>query len=734
MKKRVVSLLLVGAMAMSLAACGGSSTSDYTADDTSATEEAEAETGSEEAGGMPDGYEETSAAVYDDALGAFYAAYEAAQDAETVSERYALMAQAEAYLLESGVTIPTSTQGGRYALSRVAPYSFSSVLWGSDNVRFHQALVTTELITAEDRATMKEQWAELKGTGTYEEWAKSFLAEQGYTLKDEFNYPYTEDPATYDILSSSLAVDAEALINTYDGLVEYDNENEIQPALAESWEVSDDGLTYTFHIREGVVWVDSQGREVADLTADDFVAGMQHMMDAMGGLEYLVEGIIVNASEYISGEVTDFAEVGVEATDDYTLVYTLEEPCSYFMTMLGYSVFAPMSRSYYVSQGGKFGVEYDASASDYTYGQDPDSIAYCGPYVISNATETNKIVFSANESYWNADAINVKTINWIYEDGSDATKTYNDVLSGVIDSASLTTSALELAKTETDDEGNVYYDVYVYTSDTDATTYQSFINLNRTAFANTNDTTTAVSSQTEEEAARTNAAVNNQNFRLAVDFAFDRGSYNAQAVGDDLKYQSLRNTIVPGNFVVLEEDVTISINGTDTTFAAGTYYGEIIQAQLDADGVPITAWDPEANDGVGSSDGYDGWYNPDNAMEYLQMAIEELAEEGITIDEDNPIYLDLPYPINVETYVNKANAYKQSVEEALGGLVIINLVECTDTNEWLYTGYYTTYGYEMNYDLCDLSGWMPDYGDPSTYLGCFLPDYAGYIPKGVGIY
>ncbi|MCD8333717.1 MAG: ABC transporter substrate-binding protein [Clostridiales bacterium] len=734
MKKRVVSLLLVGAMAMSLAACGGSSTSEYTADDTSATEEAEAETGSEEAGGMPDGYEETSAAVYDDALGAFYAAYEAAQDAETVSERYALMAQAEAYLLESGVTIPTSTQGGRYALSRVAPYSYSSVLWGSDNVRFHQALVTTELITAEDRATMKEQWAELKGTGTYEEWAKSFLAEQGYTLKDEFNYPYTEDPATYDILSSSLAVDAEALINTYDGLVEYDNENEIQPALAESWEVSDDGLTYTFHIREGVVWVDSQGREVADLTADDFVAGMQHMMDAMGGLEYLVEGIIVNASEYISGEVTDFAEVGVEATDDYTLVYTLEEPCSYFMTMLGYSVFAPMSRSYYVSQGGKFGVEYDASASDYTYGQDPDSIAYCGPYVISNATETNKIVFSANESYWNADAINVKTINWIYEDGSDATKTYNDVLSGVIDYASLTTSALELAKTETDDEGNVYYDVYVYTSDTDATTYQSFINLNRTAFANTNDTTTAVSSQTEEEAARTNAAVNNQNFRLAVDFAFDRGSYNAQAVGDDLKYQSLRNTIVPGNFVVLEEDVTISINGTDTTFATGTYYGEIIQAQLDADGVPITAWDPEANDGVGSSDGYDGWYNPDNAMEYLQTAIEELAEEGITIDEDNPIYLDLPYPINVETYVNKANAYKQSVEEALGGLVIINLVECTDTNEWLYTGYYTTYGYEMNYDLYDLSGWMPDYGDPSTYLGCFLPDYAGYMTKCFGIY
>ncbi|MCD8152367.1 MAG: ABC transporter substrate-binding protein [Clostridiales bacterium] len=734
MKKRVVSLLLVGAMAMSLAACGSSSTSDYTADDTSATEEAEAETGSEEAGGMPADYEETSAAVYDDALGAFYAVYEEAKAAETVSERYALMAKAEAYLLESGVTIPTTTQGGRYQLSRVAPYSCSTVLWGSDNVRYHQLLVTTDLINAEDYAEMKEQWAELKGTGTYEEWAKSYLEEKGYTLKDEYNYPYTEDPATYDILSSSLSVDAEALINTYDGLVEYDNENEIQPALAESWEVSDDGLTYIFHIREGVVWVDSQGREVADLTADDFVAGMQHMMDAQGGLEYLIEGLIVNASEYISGEVTDFAEVGVEAVDDYTLVYTLEEPCSYFMTMLGYSVFAPMSRSYYESQGGKFGVEYDASASDYTYGLNSDSIAYCGPYVITNATESNKIVFSANESYWNADNINVKTINWIFEDGTDATKSYYDVLSGTIDSASLNTSALELAKVESDDDGNVYYDYYAHVTDTDATTYQSFINLNRTAFANVNDTTTAVSSQTEEDAERTNAAVNNQNFRLAVDFAFDRASYNAQSNGEDLKYNSLRNTIVPGNFVTLEEDVTIDINGTETTFPAGTYYGEIVQAQIDADGIPITAWDPEANDGIGSSDGYDGWYNPDNAMEYLQMAIEELAEEGITVDEDNPIYLDLPYPIDTEVYVNRANAYKKSVEESLGGLVIVNLVECADTSEWLYTGYYTSYGYENNYDLFDLSGWTPDYGDPDTYLGCFQPDYAGYMTRCFGIY
>ena len=88
--------------------------------------------------------------------------------------------------------------------------------------------------------------------------------------------------------------------------MEYDNEGVHQPALAESYEVSEDGLTYTFHLRQGLEWVDSQGRKVADLTANDFVAGMQHMMDAQGGLEYLIEGVIKNASQYISGECYRF--------------------------------------------------------------------------------------------------------------------------------------------------------------------------------------------------------------------------------------------------------------------------------------------------------------------------------------------------------------------------------------------------------------------------------------------
>ncbi len=744
MKKKIVGMLFVLTMCASLIACGSStdntkdnqtSTATPTASASTDATATAAPTDDATTGDNTDGepaeelsYDETSAAIYAAVLGDFSDAYAMVDTAATVSERYAYSAIAEAKLMEAAVMLPTNTQGGRYAISRVAPYTVDFTYWGNDYDRYHQALVATEIISAADRTEMKEKWAELKGTGTYEAWAKDFLTNKGYTLKDTYTIAYTSDPVTWDALGTSRAADSEAIINTYDGLMEYDVEGTLQPALAESYEVSADGLTYTFHLRQGVKWVDSQGREVADVTADDFVAGMQHMMDAQGGLEYLIQGIIVNANEYIGGEVTDFAEVGVKATDDYTVEYTLEAPCTYFTTMLGYGVFAPMSRAYYTSQGGKFGQEFDSAAADYTYGKDSNSIAYCGPYLVSNATANNTIVFIANDTYWNADNINVKTLTWLFNDGSDTTKGYTDMKAGTIDGVALNSSTIEIARTDG------LFDDYAYVSATNAVSYMAFYNLNRAAFANVSDSTAVVSTQTEEDMERTNIAMNNVHFRRAISFAVDRGAYNAQGVGEDLKYNSLRNCYTPGTFVSLEEDTTVSINGTDVTYPAGTYYGEIMQAQIDADGVAIKVWDAAANDGVGSSDGFDGWYNVDNAVAELTTAVAELSAEGLTISADSPIVLDFPYPSNSETYTNRANAYKQSVEAALNGLVTINLVECVDYNQWYYAGYYTDYGYEANYDIYDLSGWGPDYGDPSTYLDTFLSDYAGYMIKCIGIY
>lgn len=677
---------------------------------------------------LPTGdYNAMSAAIYDAQLGAFNTLYQAAKEETNVSKRYALMAQAEAKLLEAAVLIPGTTNGGNYGLSRVAKRSASTVLWGNDSDRFHNVLVTTELITAEDQTHLKAMWNEVRGTGTYTQKAIDYLTEKGYTLKNTYNMGYASDPKTWDALATSRSADSEAIVNTYDGLVEYDNENEIKPALAESWEVSEDGLTYTFHIRQGAKWVDAQGREVADVKADDFVAGMQHMLDAGGGLEYLVENIIVNALEYNTGDVTDFAEVGVKATDDNTVVYTLCQPTSYFITMLGYNVFAPMSRTYFESKGGVFGKDDYKTAVDagtMKYGQTVNDIAYCGPYTVTNHTAENTIVFQANPTYWNKDNITIKTLTWKFNDGKDPTKAYEDTKAGTLDGCGLSSASLEACKAD----GN--FEKYCTVSDTDATSFVLFLNLNRNAYANFNDETKAVSTMTDDQKKRTDVAMLNVHFRRAIGMGLDIATYNGQVVGEELKLNSVRNSYTPGNFVALEEDVTIEINGESKTFAKGTYYGEIMQAQIDADGVKIKVWDAENQ----TSDGFAGWHNPANAYEELQQAITELKEFGVEISKDNPIVMDLPYYSGNDIYTNRAQTLKQSVEEALQGCVVVNLVSCADAQEWYYAGYYTESGKDANYTLYDVSGWGPDYGDPATYLDTMLGDGAGYMAKCLGIF
>ena len=670
-------------------------------------------------------YDELSRAVYDKVLGEFLTYYNDALDEESESMRYAKMAIAEAKLLGAGIFLPTTSQGGNYAMTKIAPYTNTPILFGNDTYRFHDRIVTNEPIKAADIAAMKAEWTKKVGTGTYEAWVKEYLAGKGYTIKDTATFYFDADPTYWDVLETSYAADSEILVQTYDGLIEYDMENQPKPALAESFTVSEDGLKYTFKLRQGVVWVDNQNRKVADLKADDFVAGMQHMMDAKGGLEYLVcAGCanIVNADEYVAGTVTDFAQVGVKALDDYTVEYTLTEPTSYFPTMLGYGVFAPMSRSYYESKGGKFGAEYDNTAETYLYGKGPDSIAYCGPYVITSFTSNNSIVLEANTSYWNKDGNNLKSFTYMYTDGTDHQKMYDDFFNGVVDTLGMTTQRVAIAK----EKGT--FDTYAYVSDTDATSYCGFLNLRRAIYANSTDATIGVSPKSDAEKVRAGAAMLNEHFRLAVVMGIDRGTYNAQSVGEDLKYNSLINTYVPGTYCNLAEEITVKIGDADKTYAAGTFYGQIVQDQLTADGVKLTVWKD------GASSGFDGWYSKENAAAEMAKAIEELKALGIEISAEKPIYLDFPVRADSEVSKNQKNVMKQSIEEATAGCIKVNLVEYATRDDYLAATYRFNVGSDANYDLNDGSGWGPDYGDPSTYLGTMLPDYAGYMTKSLGIF
>lgn len=670
---------------------------------------------------------EESDAIYKNSLSDFEAEYNKAMEAGSVSEKFADFAIAEAKMLEQAIMIPLTSKGGSYAISPVFPRTAPTTLYGLDADRNEKMLVADSLLLPADREEVRKKWNELKGTGKFREWVVGFAKDKGYKLKDTYTTLYADDPVTWDTLNTSRATDNEAICLTWDPLLKHDDENVLQPALAESMETSDDGLTVTFKIKKGLKWVDSQGREVAEVTADDWVAGLQHLLDAKAGLEYLLGASgadIVNVDQYVSGDVTDFSEVGVKAVDDYTLQYTLNKPCTFFDSMLSYSVFAPMCRSYYTSQGGKFGADFAADDADYKYGKDPDHIAYCGPYLVTNATEKNTIVFKANDSYWDKDNVTIKTITWMYDDGTDATRAYNLAKDGKIDGTGLSTSAIEAAKKDG------IFDKYAYVSDTDATSFMGFLNLNRKAFANFNDATKVVSTKTVGEANRTHVAMQNVNFRRAICNALDRGSYNAQRRGEDCKLNNIRNAYTPGNFVTLPEDVTVQINGTDTTFKAGTNYGEIVQAQIDADGYAVKVFDADSQ----TSDGFDGWYNPDLAKTEIETAVKELADQGLTIDKDHPIQIDYPCFTGSEVFANMGNVLKQSIEASTEGLIQINIIECADQDSWTYAAFYPEAGYQTNDDLSDVSGWGPDFGDPQTYLGTLLSNYSGYMTKAMGMY
>ena len=187
---------------------------------------------------------------------------------------------------------------------------------------------------------------------------------------------------------------------------------------------------------------------------------------------------------------------------------------------------------------------------------------------------------------------------------------------------------------------------------------------------------------------------------------------------------------MPGNFVTLEEDVTVDINGTPTDFPAGTFYGEIVQAQVTADGYPFKVWDEESH----SSDGFDGWYNVENAAAELQLAIEELAAMGYEVSAENPIVLDYPYSAYNEIASNQAYVLETCIESALGGMVDLALIECQDGTENLNTWFNTNSGSEYNYDLGGLGGIGADFGDPETYLDGLLPYGDGFAIQKMGIW
>lgn len=200
-------------------------------------------------------------------------------------------------------------------------------------------------------------------------------------------------------MDSAIAEDSVAfniLNNVNEGLFRLNQENVAEPALAEGEpEISEDGLTYTFKLRDAN-W--SNGTPV---TAQDFVFSWQRAIDPATGSPYgpyMMAGTIKNATAISEGKM-DKAELGVEATDEKTLVVTLERPVPYFMSLMAFGTFYPQNEAFVTEKG-------DAYASN------SDNLLSNGPFVLTNWDGTGlKWSMEKNAEYWDAETVQLEKIN-----------------------------------------------------------------------------------------------------------------------------------------------------------------------------------------------------------------------------------------------------------------------------------------------------------------------------------
>jgi len=658
--------------------------------------------------------------IYAEVLGPYEKLAAEAKKIKDDDARFVKYAEAEANLLNSGAFIPTTTQGGNYAITRVAPRTVPYAKWGNDDDRLKTMVVVdgTDFIKKETRAALLAAW-QLARAGGAEYNPKLILTAAGYTqFKNTYQTTYQTAPATLDILNTSEQSDTEVLVNCIDGLLEYDNLGILRGNLAIThasglpYELSEDGKTYTFTIRDDAKWFTANGDVYGDVTGDDFVASFQHMLDAQAGLEFLVDGVVKGASEYLSGE-GKFEDVGV-AADGKKFSITLIEPESFFPSRLTYSCFMPMNRAFFESKGGVFGIKEfaEASASEsYKYGNvaDNGNMIYNGAFLPSNIVEKSNITLARNANYFNNAKNNFNELKWVYDDGSQPDNLYTAACNGTYAGIGLGVASGLLAKAKAD--GN--FDKFGYVADTTTTTFLCGFNLNRGTF----ETGSVKTTQSGQEQIDAHNAMQNINFRKALQYGWDRATWNAISVGEELGALSIRNMYTDPNFLTLGKDVT----GADGhVFKQGQTYGDLVQYFTDKLGM-----------GIKVADSQEGWYNAAKAREFMAKAKEELEAAN---QWHGKVKLDVTYYGASKAQVANAEGYKKLIEGILGDFVEVCLNNAETTADFYACGYRAKNGESGNFDVFFGSGWGPDYGDPSTYLDTFLGGGAGYMTKIVGLF
>lgn len=469
---------------------------------------------------------------------------------------------------------------------------------------------------------------------------------------------YSSEVTTLNYLITSTTNEFAIAANLIDTLVEYDMYGRMQPSLAIAWENSEDGLTWTFTLRQDACWVNGKDEVVAPVTANDFVAAAKYILNAQNASSTadILYDVVEGAEAYYLGTATpeegaepapvmEWDTVGVKALDDYTLQYTLCKPVPYFLSMLTYVAFMPVYEPFLEEQGEAFGL---ATGND--------TLLYCGAYYLSEFKPQEIRVLSKNAQNWDADNVHIDAIVSKYNKEA-STVSAELYLRGEVDSASLSN---ELTADWLADEAKAAM-IHPVRYDTDYYSYFYTFNFDPQFDA-------------AYEPDNWKIAVNSENFRQSIIKAFNRVKAKTLLDSENPEMM-LYNTITPPYFC--------EVDGVDYVNIGA------LAALTDAD---VNSLDTEA------------------ALAYKEAAVNELTEAGATF----PVKILLLYNPNASSNNSdqEAQIVEQQLEDVLGTDYIDVVIEAGPSTSYLTARRTGMYGM-MN---CN---WGPDYADPETYTDPF---------------
>ena len=467
--------------------------------------------------------------------------------------------------------------------------------------------------------------------------------------------------STFNILYAQNGSDFSQLTNLMDPLLEINNHNQVVPCIAEEYGTDDNGLTWTFKIREGVKWVDMNGNEMADLTAQDFLTAMEWTFNFhknSGVLGANLTSILEGASEYYeytkslsteeaysltAGEGSVFRDtVKIEAPDDYTLIFHCLNNIPYFDD-LAVNMY-PLSQYLVDALGGPDGVQ----------AMNNENMWYNGCYTMTSYVQGNEKTLTKNPAYWDKDCKLFDTVTIKIVDSTDTA--YQLYQSGEIDQVSLYESTIQ---TILDDPNHEYHDSMIPLQPTRS--YSIRFNFDKYKEDGTPDT-------------NWNTAAANKAFRLSIYYGLDLTNY----------YSRL-NPLDPLSC----ENEYYTMKGLAYT-SDGTDYTELVRQELELpelNGEQIVRLDAE------------------KAEQYKQQAIEELTALGVTF----PVEMDLYITANNQTVMDHARVLQQVYSDCFGDDYIKLNIKSYVSN--LISEVLTPKLHSFYED-----SWVPDYGDPKTFL------------------